>query len=468
MEVDLTQQFIGGTYEHRSLDNLNKVCQNWWPQIQRDPSGKSNYILEAFPGTLSFGSTPGTSSRGMVQHKEQLYTVVDTTLYRVSESGVYTSLGTVSGGSRCVFSSVGTSLLIAADGSAYEYDGTTLTKGTDADLGSPKTVTGVNNQAIFDFGSGQTFSVSDAGSYLSVNALNYGSAEVSGDDLIVPYVFEQTLRLFGQRTVEAWWNTGVGNPPFERIQGSTIPVGIGSRYAVTNTPTNLYFFGHDDNVYIVEQNRQLPVSTPPMVRQISGYTITEDAVMYSIGYRGENLIVLNFPSKGKTWVLQEGGEWFNLSTDGSSWIGDSYAYCYGKHLVSDTSGNILELSDTTYTDNGTTIKRVAQSSPIHSGLFGFPGKRCELNALTIELSTGQGLVSGQGQKPRIMLSISENGGRNFGTEYWADIGVTGKYREVVHFGGLGGVGDSKVIKIQLSDPVYCSIHRILGDVDIGI
>lgn len=468
MEVDLTDLFIGGTYKHRSYDNSQKICQNWWPQIQKDPEGKGQYIAEAFPGTRSFGTSPGTSSRGMTQHKEEIYIVVDTTLYRVDYQGRYTSLGTILGGERCVFSSVGTSLLIAVNGRAYEWDGTTLTQGSDADLGSPKSVTGLNNQAIFDFGSGQTFSVSNAGDYLNINALNYGSAEISGDDLVVPYVFEQVLRLFGQRTTETWWNTGVGSPPFERIQGGAIPVGVRSRYAVCNTDTNIYFLGHDNNVYIIEQNRHIPVSPPPMVREIEGYTTVEDAVMYSIRYRGENIIILNFPSEEKTWALQEGGEWFNLSTSDSSWIGDAYVYCYGKHLVSDTSGNVLELTDAVYTDNNAVIKRILQSAPIHSGLFGLPGKKLELNAITVELTTGQGLVSGQGQKPRLMMSMSEDGGRSFGTEFWSDIGVTGRYREVVHFYGLGGTADSRVIKLQLSDPVYCSIHRVLGNVDVGI
>lgn len=468
MEVDLTDLFVGGTYKHRSYDNLNKLCTNWWPQIQRDPEGKGQYILEAFPGTVDFGSTPGAGSRGMKEHKEELYIVVDTTLYRVTEYGDYVSIGTVDGGSRCSFASVGESLVITSNGSAYEWDGTTFTKGTDEDLGSPNSVTGLNSQAIFDFGEGQTFSVSNAGDYLNVNALNYGSAEVLGDDLIAPYAFQQTLRLFGRRTVEAWWNTGVGLPPFERVQGATLSVGLGARHAITHTPNNIYFFGHDNNVYIIEQNRQVPVATPPMVREISGYRTKDDAVMYAMEYQGENLVVLNFPDQEVTWVLQEGGEWFNLSSSDSSWIGDSYAYCYGKHLVANVYGDIFELSNTSYQDNSTTVKRVVQSAPIHSGLLGRAGKRIELSSITIELTTGQGLATGQGQKPRLMMSISEDGGRSFGTEYWYDLGVTGQYRQQVTFSGLGGTGDSRVVRLELSDPIYCSIHRVSGQVAAGI
>jgi len=468
MEVDLTDFFIGGTYKHKSYDANRKVCDNWWPQIQRDPEGKSTYLIETFPGTTLLGPTPGTSSRGSFQHKEEFYQVVDTTLYRMDDQGNFESLGTVSGGNRCSFASVGTSLITVSNGTAYEWDGTTLTAGTDPDFGSPNSVAGLNNRAYYDFGSGQTFSVSEVGDYLNISSLNYGSAEVSGDDLVAPYVFQQTLRPFGKRTVEAWWNTpGVRFPPVERIQGSSIPVGLGARHGVCNTSDNLYFFGHDDNVYAIDQNRQIKASTPPMVREISTYQIKDDAVAYSMDFQGDKLIFLNFPSEGKTWVLQEGGEWFNLSNNGS-WVGDSYAYCYGKHLVSDTSGNVLEVSDSAYENNGTTIKRNLQSSPIHSGLLGKPGKRLELNSITIELTTGQGLVSGQGQKPRLMLSISENGGRTFGTEYWYDIGKQGEYREKVTFSGLGGTSDSRVVRIQLSDPVYCSIHRVLGDVNFGI
>ena len=468
MEADLTQFFIGGTYKHRSFDNLRKFCQNWWPQVQKDPEGKSQYIAETFPGTTSFASSPGVSSRGMWEHKEDIYIVIDTTLYRVNDIGAYETIGTILGGNRCSFASVGTSLIIVSNGRAYEWDGTTLTLGTDPDLGSPNVVTGLNSQAIYDFGEGQTFSISNVGAYLTINALNYGSAEVSGDDLVAPYEFQQTLWLFGKRSTEAWWNTGTGNPPFARIQGGSFRIGLGGRHAVTNTVNNVYFFGHDYNVYVIEQNRPISVSTPPMVKEIRGYKTTEDAVMFSIDYDDEQLAFLTFPSEGKTWVLQEGGEWFNLSSNDSSWIGESYAYCYGKHLVSDSGGNVLEISDTEYTDDGSTIKRILQSAPIHSGLFGRPGKRLEMSSITVELTTGQGLVSGQGHTPRLMMSMSDNGGRSFGTEYWYDIGETGEYMETVRFSGLGGVNDSRVIKFQLSDPVYCSIHRVMADVNVGI
>lgn len=84
------------------------------------------------------------------------------------------------------------------------------------------------------------------------------------------------------------------------------------------------------------------------------------------------------------------------------------------------------------------------------------------------MTTGQGLTTGQGSKPRLMMSISENGGRSFGTEYWYDIGVTGKFMEKVTFSGLGGTSNSRVVKLQLSDPIYCSIHRVMGDISVGV
>ena len=118
MEVDLTDYFVGGTYKHKSFDNSYKICQNWWPQIQKDPEGKSQYIIETFPGTTPFANTPGAASRGMEQHREELYIVIDTTLYRVSEYGEYTALGTVLGGSRCSMESIGNSIIVASDGYA--------------------------------------------------------------------------------------------------------------------------------------------------------------------------------------------------------------------------------------------------------------------------------------------------------------------------------------------------------------
>jgi len=436
MEVDITSLVVGGSYQHRSKDLNAKRSVNFWPQIQEDPESKTTYALETFPGLTSFASQSGTN-RGIFDHLGTPYHVVDTTLYSVSSSGVHTSIGTIAGSERCTFASVGGSLLIASAGVAYEYDGSTLTTGTDNDFETPNTVTGINNQAIYDGDDGR-FGTSNVGDYLNINSLNYATAESDGDNLLRPYAFKEQVKMFGEKTVETWWNTGTGNPPFARVQGAIHQVGLAAVHSVSHNDNFIYFLGDDNHIYRIEGNTEVPVSHRPLNRIISNFTTVSDAVGWCMNYQGSNFYKITFPTADRTFIFQEGGEWFDLSSGlaGGRYSGDGYCYAYRKHLIADTAGNIFELDEDNFTENSAVIQRTVDSSPIHSGLIGAPGKLVEMNSLSLIMETGVGVLSGQGSDPRVMLSYSDDGGKNFSTEIWQDIGDLGNIVEV-RFDSLG-------------------------------
>lgn len=53
-----------------------------------------------------------------------------------------------------------------------------------------------------------------------VSGLDAIGAESSPDKLVRDYVFNQTDYRFGVRTLEPWYNSGVGSPPIDRIDGA--------------------------------------------------------------------------------------------------------------------------------------------------------------------------------------------------------------------------------------------------------
>lgn len=465
----------GGTSEHRSRPQTKQVCRNWWPQIQ-EGDGTSKYILDSFPGLSTPWSAGTGANRGMLAHRGILYKVTGTQLHSIASNGVRTLLGTITGTERCVMEGLKNSVIITAGATAaweWNQDTTTLTYGTPADFENPFSVAVLNNQAIYD-GLEDGWMASDVGTPLVIDGLNYATAESASDKLTRVYVFSQKLFLLGQQTTETWWNSGEGNPPFERMEGGLYQIGCGARYSVAHTDRAMYFLGDDRNVYSISDagvnDNVLPAN---LVREISNFGAYSDAVGWTMRFQKQNFYILKFPAANKTYAYPEGGQWFelnsskyDLATETGRYRGDGYAYCYNKHLVPDEDGNVLELSEDYFTENGATIIRVRDSAPIHAGLFNAPGKNIELNEVTLVMETGTGDVTTP--NPKVILSISADGGRTFGTDRMVNIGIAGEYQKEIKFHGLNVVGPSIVLRVSVSDPVYWCIHSAGADINIGI
>lgn len=468
LELNIT----GGTYRHKSLPLSAQTTRNFYPQLIQSQKARSQYILASYPGKKLFATQEGGIDRGMIVHKNVLYKVTGEKLYSVSADGTHTELGDITGSERCVFAGIGSNIVIVSDGSAWQYDGSTVSAITDGDLETPNACAHLNNQIIYD-GDGGRFAVSDVGDATSIDPLNYATAESNADDLVRPYTFKQVLYLFGTDTIERWWNSGQGNPPFDRFQGGITQTGLAALHSVANDDDNIYFLGNDNQIYAIRGSSSSviePLLPEPMVREISNYARVSDAVGYCINLNGQWIYVLTFPFANKTWALPIGGEWFELSSGANAGrdIANSYVYFNRKHLLSDyRNGNIYELDDETYSDNGEEIIRQRDTAPIHGGLFGAPGKRVEMSRFELIMERGVGLLSGQGENPQIMLSVSDDGGKTFSAEMWGTIGRLGEFMWKVEWFALGSF-ENRIIRIKTSDAVHYSIHSAAADIEVGI
>lgn len=457
----------GGTYRHRSLPVSAQTTRNFWPQKQDVESAKSPYILAGFPGLKLFGTSAAGPDRGMLEHKGQLYKVSGTSLYQVTSGGTHTLLGAIAGSSRCSMQGMGDNVVVVGSGRVYVWDGATLTEATDPDLETPNFCAHLNNQMIYD-GDGGRWCVSDVGDPATINALNYATAEASADDLLRPYVFDNTLYLFGEKSIEQWFNSGEGHPPFERIQGMTHDVGLGAAHSVANDESGVYFLGHDSQAYAVSGKALKAISSSAMTSVFSSYSRISDAIGWTARLDGHPMYFLTFPSADKTWAYAIGGDWFEWSygSSGGRALANSCAFAFRKNLVADwRNGNIYELDPETFTDNGDAIVRVRDTAPIHGGLVDRPGRSLEMNRFELIMETGVGLTSGQGEEPRVMLSVSDDGGRSFSTEMWGTAGRKGAFQWKVEWFALGRF-EERVVRIRMSDPVRCVICHAAADVEV--
>jgi hypothetical protein len=450
----------GGTYESPAVQLSAQLTRNWYPEIQKDGS----YTLMPWYGYTSFSSDQSGSDRGMLFHRGVLYKVTGISLYSVNSNGVSTSLGTIQGSRPVVMQGFGKNVLIATgEGRVYEYDTSTVNELTDVDFQSPTWVAVLKNFAIYG-GDEDQFVVSAFSDASDVNALDYARAETAADDLVRGEAFGEELYLFGTRTLERWFVSGVGRPPLAFRDSA--PIGIASRMSVAKNDQFMYWLSDDRKIYRVPGLQ--PVQNIGIAHVFDNYTTVDDAIGFCCTKDGQNFYHLTFPTENATWLYCETvNEWVNLSSQTSEGrdIAQSYAYAYGRHLVGDYSGsNIYEWGDG-YTENSAEIERERITLPLDGKLLGAPGRDIELNRFELFAEMGVGNINEV--DPQICLQVSTNRGRTFNTERWASIGRSGEFENRVIWNNLGRA-QSFVFKIKAADNAQFVIRDAAVDFEVGI
>lgn len=447
---------VGQSYEHRSEAFSIQKTMNLIPQGELTGAAESS--LTTWPGCTAFVSLTG-SDRGMTVFKNELYKVNSNDLLKITADGTTTNLGTIAGSNRCVFANDGTNLIITTGDKGYQLTGTSLIEITDPDFQNGNSVTYLNQQMIYD-GNGGQFQVSDVGDPDSHQPNNFATAESAPDDTIRVFAFRERVYIFGEKSVETWYNSGTGNPPFARLNGGTMNVGLAAIHSVDSTDDFCYFLGDDRRVYRFSSHQPQNITSIAVSHQIDLLGDVSDAVGGIARIEGQSFYVLTFPSGNKTFAFNEqSGAWFNLSTgaDEQRYIGESYAEVYGKRLIADkASGSVLELDLDAFDDNGQVKIQERVFGPINGTVLGAPGERVLMSWVDIVMQTGVGLITGQGVNPQLMVSGSFDGGKTFTGIDDVLIGRQGDGRIKARWDHTESFYDL-FIKIRCSDPVFLSI-----------
>jgi len=447
---------VGQSYEHRSEAFSIQKTMNLIPQAET--TGASESSLTSWPGTKAFYAASGVD-RGMTVFRNELYKITTTNLYRIDANGFSTNLGTIVGTDRCIFANDGTNLIITTGGTGYQLTGSTLTEITDSDFQNANSVAYLNQQMIFD-GNGGKFQVSDVGNPDSIAGNNFATAESAPDDTIRVFAFRERVYIFGEKTIETWYNSGSGNPPFARVNGGTMNVGLGAIHSVGATDEYCYFLGDDRRAYRFSSHQPQNITSIAISHQIDLMGDVSDAIGGIVRLEGQSFYALTFPAGNKTLVFsEEAGAWFNLSTgaDEERYIGTSYQEAYGRRLIADkNSGSVHELDLDTYTDDGDVKIQERIFGPINGTSLGLGGDRMLMSWVDLVMQTGVGLASGQGEIPQLMVSASFDGGKSFTNEDDVLIGRQGQGRIRARWDHTESFYDC-FIKIRCSDPVFLSI-----------
>jgi hypothetical protein len=298
---------LGASYVARSVNAADNRMVNLFPEVVPE-GGKEKGWLQRAPG-MSLRTRIGTGPiRGLWAFGEFLYAVSGTKLYRLTTAFSALELGDVSGTGPVSVTDNGTQMFIAAGGAGYVYNATTnvFAQVTDPDFPGALQVDYLDGYFVFIEPNSQRVWVTELLDGLSVDPLDFASAEGNPDGLVALIVDHREVWLFGTQSVEVWVNSGNVDFPLERLNGAFNEVGCAATFSVAKLDNGVFWLGADDRgrgiVYRANGYTAVRISTHAVEWHIQSYGDISDAIAYSYQQDGHTFYVLTFPSADRTWV----------------------------------------------------------------------------------------------------------------------------------------------------------------------
>lgn len=485
MEIPLGGSF----YKLDSLPISAQECVNFYVNIPEviTPSKRQLFI----PAGIDLACTAGTAvtNRGGHNFNNLAYMVQGHGLYRIDQT--VNGFGDVSYTSTLVSGSTaipGNERVIIADNGEEggqmmivcpEYDtkfnafiytvGGGLNPVSDADFDGPvSSVVYVDGYFLFTKKDSQKFFISELRNGSSYISTDFERAEADPDYVVGPIILRNAPYIFGKGTVQGYQNVGGAGFPFVYVQGSVLSKGLRSIYGSITFDDNVIFVGGSVNeapaIWISNGGPCEKLSTIAIDQELSAYS--QDAISncftwnYSqsggrfIGFTfpGEKTFVFDFVSK--EWHTRESFD--SLGNAGPCRI-STVIDVYGVLMVGDTmTNNIGILSKTTYDEYGEILQRRFVTPHIDN-----EGEPFFINSVELACKTGLGLTTGQGSNPKVMLSISRDGGRTFSNPLAREVGKIGEYTKRVIWGQQGRAPTEVCFRFDVSDPVGWAITKTM-------
>jgi hypothetical protein len=451
---------LGASYVARSINAADNRMVNLFPEMTPD-NGQTAAYLNRAPG-LEFLQTVGTGPiRALWAHQtngSDFYVVSGGEVYKLNNmTGTPTLLGTVSGTGPVSIADNGTQIFFACNPDSYIYNEVTnvFAQITDPDFPGAVTVGYLDGYFVFNEPNSQRIWVTALLDGLSVDPLDFASAEGSPDGLVGIIVDHREAWLFGTDSVEVWYDAGLPDFPLTRIQGAFNEIGCVAAFSIAKLDNGLFWLGTDARgqgiVYRANGYTGQRISTHAIEYAIAQYGNISDAIAYTYQQEGHAFYVLTFPTGNATWVYDVSTQaWHERAGWDNGVFVRHRSNCQcnfvGNTIVGDfENGNIYKLSLDVYADNGGIQKWLRSWRALPTGQNNL--KRTAHHSLQLNCESGVGLNDGQGSDPQAMLRWSDDGGHTWSSEHWATMGKIGAYYQRVFWRRLG-------MTLKLRDRVY--------------
>lgn len=441
--------------------------------VEREPpDAKTQIATFGAPGLDVFATAGAGPVRGMHVMSDLLYAVSGASFYSVAADGTATAHGTVAGTGMVSMADNGTQVGVVngAQGYMYTPGSTSFAQITDPDFFPTSTINFFDGYFVFPRDGTNQYFLSGLFDGLSYDGLDFASAEVASDFVVNCLSDHEQIYIFGERTIETWYDAGALDFPFQRYDGATIQRGCGAKLTPLQEDNTIWWLGDDLIFYRLNGTTPERVSTHAIEQEWQTYATVADAFTFSYTIWGHKLVNIVFPTALKSWVYDvasgawhERESWNADNVSQGRWRGNCYARCYGLDLIGDAfSGKIGKLNFNSFTEFGNTMRLQVCGPHIHSDR-----KRVFMSRFELDLQAGVGLTTGQGSDPQAMLDWSDDGGFTFKTRQpWRTMGKIGQYLTRLRWLQMGQFRQ-RVLRLNITDPVRRTIVRAHVDLTQG-
>lgn len=473
-------------YQSANFDADAQVCMNRYPELDEGSGGKARWILRQSPGLRTFTSLPMSAVTSIFGFKigatERAFSVgADGALYEVFANSSFVLRGAVAVSTTPArIAANQTQLLIQSGGKLYRY--TLATNALSAALAYSDTSA---IPAITDIGmlggfflaliaNSNKFQIS---ALLDANTWDLANVAQILDypDNAVSMVIDHKDVIFkGVKQTVFYYLNGNADFPFGPIPGAFMETGSAAILAAAKMDNTVYWVERNDrgSMMVMKLSGYQPqrVSNHAIETEWQSYSTTDDLVTYSFQLGGHTFLHLYFPTADKAWrfdaatqSFHEVGKWDPVAGAFTAHRSQCHAFVFGKHLVGDwASGQIFEMSSSIYDDFGDPQRRVRRSPYVAR-----EGRYITFNGLEITGDFGQGLPSGQGSDPKLMLRFSDDRAQTWSNEIDLPFGQQGQFATRAQAFGLGTCWGTigRVWEVADSEPIEFSITDGLLDAD---
>ena len=267
-----------------------------------------------------------------------------------------------------------------------------------ADAQAPLLVSHVaymNTRSLANVLNGTKWQYSVVNNILDYTAGGFYNADRNPDSLKALHVQDREVALFGDDSIEIWWNDGT---PFSAIQGADHSEGTSATYSIQPYRGAYFLLDSDRRVALLEQRQLKNISTPieDEIRKMS-HVSDGRSMMINMGNRA--YYILTFFAENRTFVFDptvnswmEWGAWDSANNrfNRLGFHSHTYAKGFNKHLVGGVSdGKIYHLSPD-YTDHaGAEMRSVIRTAYYDHGTSN--NKRCAGIRWKVKRGTGEAL-----------------------------------------------------------------------------
>ena len=288
--------FLGGAYEGRSSNVAPEQCINLFYE-----KGVAGEALVGTPGStvLTAGSSTEIAEvRGGIAYNDRAFFVIGNSFYEIdpvtgtaqNHGDLNTSSGRVSMAHNGVRAGANQQIMVVDGQDGWYFDNSDDSWNDigagDSDFTSAKTVCFIDGYFIYNENNEDgKFFLTDQYDASSITPTNFANAEGWPDKILSVLADNRQLFLFGEESVEVWFNSGDVDNIFQRYQGGFKQHGCAAAFSPARFDNSVIWLSRNDrgNAQVVRLgDGYMPriVSTPELDYQFSTYSDVSDAFGY--------------------------------------------------------------------------------------------------------------------------------------------------------------------------------------------